>query len=66
VLDAELGGSGTRTAAGTEQVGGTEWTVTRGRRGEAAWFRTDGRVTFLITGTATADDFRTLAQATAA
>jgi len=67
VLDAELGGEGTRTASGTEQVGGTEWTVTTGRRGEAAWFRTDGTdggVTFLITGTATPDDFRTLAQAT--
>jgi len=67
VLDAELGGEGTRTASGTEQVGDAEWTVTTGRRGEAAWFRTDGTdggVTFLITGTATPDDFRTLAQAT--
>jgi len=64
-----LGGTGTRTATGTEQVGGTEWTATTGRRGEAAWFRTDGTdggVTFLITGTASADDFRTLARATAA
>ena len=63
VLEAELGSTATRTATGTEQVGGAEWTVTTGRRGEAAWFRTDGDVTFLITGTATADDFRTLAQA---
>ncbi len=63
VLDAELGPPG--AAVGTQQVGGVQWTVTTGRRGEAAWFRTDGDVTFLITGTATADDFRTLAKAAA-
>ena len=63
VLTAELGGAAPPT--GTEQVDGADWTVTAGRRDEQAWVRTSGDVTFVITGTASADDFRTLAQAVA-
>ena len=40
--------------------------MTDGRRSEAAWVRTDGDVTFLITGTASPEDFTTLAAAVAA
>jgi hypothetical protein len=65
VLNAELGAAG--SATGSEIVGtpsGTvEWTVTTGRRGEAAWFRTAGDVTYLITGSASPADFTTLARA---
>lgn len=61
VLAAELGGVG-RTA-GVELVDGVEWTVTQGRRGEAAWYRTTDDLTLLITGSASADDFHTLARA---
>jgi hypothetical protein len=64
VLAAELGTVAPPT--GTEQVGPAEWTVTSGRREEAAWLRTVGDVTFLITGTASPEDFRTLALAVAA
>ena len=64
VLTAELGAAGRPT--GTETVDGTEWTVTNGRRSEAAWVRTDGDVTFLITGTAAPEDFTSLARAVAA
>jgi len=64
VLTAELGAVAPPT--GTEQVGGVEWTVTAGRRDELAWVRTSGDVTYVITGTASADDFRTLAEAVAA
>ncbi len=63
ILAAELGTVAPPT--GTEQVGAAEWTVTTGRRAEAAWLRTDGDVTFLITGTASPEDFRTLATAVA-
>ena len=63
VLGAELGVAAPPT--GYEQVGGTQWTVTTGRRGEAAWVRTVGDVTFVITGSAALDAFRVLAQAVA-
>jgi hypothetical protein len=63
VLTAELGAAA--PPSGTELVNGAEWTVTAGRRSEAAWVRTVGDVTFVITGTASADDFSTLAQAVA-
>ena len=59
VLTAELGG--VAPDIGTQRVADTVWTVTTGRRGEQAWYRTDGDVVLLITGTASADDFRTLA-----
>ncbi len=59
ILAAELGT--VPPPRGTEQVGGAEWTVTSGRREEAAWLRSVGDVTFLITGTASPEDFRTLA-----
>lgn len=61
VLNAELGAAG--SATGTQTVGTVEWTVTTGRRGEAAWFRTAADVTYLITGSAAPDDFETLAKA---
>ena len=46
-----------------EQVGDVEWTVTSGRRNEAAWVHTDGDVNWVITGSAAPEDFRTLAAA---
>ena len=61
VLNAELGAAG--SAAGTERVGDADWTVTTGRRGEAAWFHTADGVTYLITGSAPAEAFVTLAKA---
>jgi hypothetical protein len=36
-----------------------------GRRTEVAWVRTDGDVTYLITGSASAQDFQKLATAVA-
>ncbi len=60
VLRAELGEAG--PSSGTQDVDGTTWTVTTGRRGEAAWFLTDGGVTVLITGSASPEDFTTLAR----
>ena len=64
VLRIELGAA--TPATGTQDVDGTEWTVTTGRRGEAAWFRTEGpaggKVTHLITGSASQDDFTILAR----
>ena len=64
ILAAEVGTVSPPT--GTEQVGGAEWTVTSGRRDEVAWLRTVGDVTYLITGTASPEDFKTLALAVAA
>jgi hypothetical protein len=49
-----------------EQVGGALWTTTSGRRGESAWVRTVGDVTFLITGSASPGAFTALATAAAA
>jgi Protein of unknown function (DUF4245) len=63
VQNAELGSINPNT--GTEQVGAATWSVTAGRRTEAAWIRTAGDVVYLITGSASADDFRTLAQSVA-
>ncbi len=63
ILAAEVGTVSPPT--GTEQVGDAEWTVTSGRRDEVVWLRTVGDVTFLITGTAAPDDFRSLALAVA-
>ena len=64
VLTAELGAAG--SPAGSVLVEGNEWTVTAGRRDEQAWVRTVGDVTFLITGTASEENFRFLAEAAAA
>jgi hypothetical protein len=61
VQKAELGAVNAQT--GTEQAGGATWAVTAGRRSEQAWIRTAGDVVFLITGSASPDDFRTLAGA---
>jgi len=61
ILAAEVGTVSPPT--GTEQVGDAEWTVTSGRRDEVVWLRTVGDVTFLITGTASREDFRALAVA---
>lgn len=60
VQNAELGAVGPHTA--TEQVGGATWSVTAGRRSEAAWIRADSDVVYLITGSASLDDFKILAQ----
>jgi hypothetical protein len=62
LLAAEVGGSGPRT--GTVQAGGT-WTVTTGVRNEAAWVRSAARTSYLITGNATSEEFRALAEAVA-
>jgi hypothetical protein len=59
---AELGSVNSET--GTEQAGGATWSVTAGRRNEVAWIRTAGDVVYLITGSASADDFAVLAAAT--
>jgi hypothetical protein len=64
VLTAELGGANPPT--GTVQAGDDEWTTTTGRRSEQAWVRTVDGVTFLITGTASEQDFSLLAAAVAA
>jgi len=64
VQRAELGSANPETA--TEQAGGATWSVTAGRRAEVAWIRTAGDVVYLITGTASPDDFRTLAGAAGA
>ncbi len=61
VQSAELGTVG--SATGTEVVDGATWTVVPGRRSEVAWVRPVGDVTYLITGSATPDDFRALAVA---
>ncbi len=63
LLDSELGA--VAPPNGTTMAGGVEWTTTTGRRQEAAWVRTVGDVTFLITGSASPDDFQTLAAAAA-
>lgn len=60
VQTAELGAANPET--GTEQVGTATWSVSAGRRTEAAWLRTKGDVVYLITGSASADDFRVLAE----
>lgn len=63
VQRAELGEVG--PASGKVDVDGVVWTEVPGRRTEVAWVRTDGDVTYLITGSASAEDFRKLAVATA-
>jgi hypothetical protein len=63
VLGSELGAVPKPT--GTTLAGGVEWTTTTGRRQEVAWVRTEGDVTFLITGSASPDDFAALATAAA-
>ena len=50
-------------ATGTVDVDGTAWTVFPGRREEVAWVANLGGTTTLITGSATADEFRALARA---
>lgn len=62
VQQAELGEVG--PATGRVDVDGVTWTEVPGRRSEVAWVRTDDGVTYLITGSASPDDFRTLATAT--
>ncbi len=61
VLDQEVGAAG--RVNGTVTVGGSQWSVTAGVRDEAAWVRTDGQTTYLITGNADQADFRTVAAA---
>lgn len=61
VQSAELGLVG--SATGVEDVDGQAWTVVPGRRDELAWVRPAGDVTYLISGSATPEDFHTLAVA---
>lgn len=67
-LQSEFGQA--RAISETVQAGGATWSVTTGVRSEAAWIRTvdttETRTTLLITGNASEDDFRALAQAVAA
>ena len=63
VQQAELGEVG--PATGQVDVGGVTWTEVPGRRSEAAWVRTAGGVTYLITGSASVEDFQKLAAAVA-
>ncbi len=61
IQQAELGTVGSATEV--VDVDGTTWTVVPGRRSEVAWLRPAGDVTYLITGSASANDFRALAVA---
>ncbi|MBM9468316.1 DUF4245 domain-containing protein [Nakamurella leprariae] len=69
-LDDDPSDARSRTASGVRAVDGRDWTVTTGRRGEAAWYLTTpatdsaDQVVLLITGSATPDDFTALAAAT--
>ncbi|MBM7771911.1 hypothetical protein JOD54_002115 [Actinokineospora baliensis] len=63
LVAAETGTQG--LATGVEDVDGTQWTVFPGRRDEQAWVADVGGVRLLITGSATAEEFRTLAAAAA-
>lgn len=61
IQSAELGTLG--SATGVVDVDGVSWTVVPGRRDEVAWVRPVGDVTYLITGSGTAENFRALAVA---
>lgn len=58
-----------RAVRGTIEAGGSPWTITTGVREEAAWVRTvdgpAGMTSYLITGDASDEDFRLLAEAVA-
>lgn len=66
-LSSEFGES--RSVTGTVTAGAAQWSVTTGVRTEVAWVRTataaNGTTTFLISGDAPEEDFRTLAAAVA-
>ena len=64
VLRAEIGADAVRTT-GSVTAGGAQWAVGPGVRQEIAWSRSAAGVTYLITGNASADDFRKLAAAVA-
>lgn len=51
-------------ATGTVQAGGVQWVEYRGMRDEQAWVTERNGVRLLITGNASEQEFRTLAQAT--
>jgi len=65
LLPIELGPQSAGVTTGSVTAGGASWTVSPGVRKERAWWRTDGGLTFLITGDATPADFTTLAAAVA-
>ncbi len=52
---------GSRTSTSLTDAAGSQWSVYPGARDEVAWVRTSGPLTLLITGSASEDDFRTLA-----
>lgn len=64
VLTAELGAASAATT-GSVTAGGAQWATGPGVRQEIAWSRVQGNVTYVITGSAAPDDFRTLAAAVA-
>jgi hypothetical protein len=65
LLPIELGPQSADVAIGSVTAGGANWTVSQGVRDEQAWWRTEGGVTFVITGDATPAEFSTLAAAVA-
>ena len=65
VLTAEIGANATQTS-GSVTAGGAQWATGPGVRQEVAWSRVAAGVTYVITGSATPDDFQKLAAAVAA
>jgi hypothetical protein len=69
-LDDDAADAQSRTASGVQEVDGREWTVTTGRRSEAAWYLTGpstgagGQIVYLITGSGSPENFTALAAAT--
>ncbi len=64
VLTADLF-QGSRTSTAVVQAGGAAWSSYPAARDEVAWVRSAGPVTLLITGSASEDDFRVLADSIA-
>jgi hypothetical protein len=60
VLVAAEFGTG-RTSTAVINAGGEDWSVYQGARTEAAWVRSAGPISVLITGSAAEEDFRALA-----
>lgn len=53
------------TSKAVVQAGGVDWDVYPGQRSEVAWVHAAGPIAVMITGSASEDDFRTLADALA-
>jgi hypothetical protein len=63
LLKSEFGAAA--PSGGTIEAGNANWSITTGMRSEAAWYRSDGVTTLMITGDAPKEDFVTLAEAVA-